>query len=42
MQRTIRYPDLAGGVRAVLVGKDHEPIWQTTEVNQPGKPCHVA
>lgn len=30
MQRAIRHPDLAEGVRAVLVDKDHAPCWQST------------
>ncbi|MFK7836920.1 MAG: enoyl-CoA hydratase/isomerase family protein [Sulfitobacter sp.] len=30
MQRAIRHPDLAEGVRAVLVEKDHAPCWQSS------------
>ncbi len=30
VQRAIRHPDLAEGVRAVLVDKDHAPRWQSS------------
>lgn len=35
MQRAIRHPDLAEGVRAVLVDKDHAPSWQSSPALAP-------
>ena len=34
-QRAIRHPDLAEGVRAVLVDKDHAPRWQSSPALTP-------
>ncbi len=34
-QRAIRHPDLAEGVRAVLVDKDHAPRWQSSPALAP-------
>jgi len=34
-QRAIRHPDLAEGVRAILIDKDHTPIWPSAEPAAP-------
>jgi enoyl-CoA hydratase len=34
-QRAIRHPDLAEGVRAILIDKDHAPIWPSAEPAAP-------
>jgi enoyl-CoA hydratase len=34
-QRSIRHPDLAEGVRAILIDKDHTPIWPSAEPAAP-------
>lgn len=31
VQRAIRHPDLAEGVRAILIDKDHTPIWPSSQ-----------
>lgn len=38
VQRAIRHPDLAEGVRAVLVDKDHAPKWQSSAAQQAPTP----
>jgi enoyl-CoA hydratase len=39
-QRAIRHPDLTEGVRAVLIDKDHAPVWQSVAPCLPAyNPC---
>ena len=36
-QRAIRHPDLAEGVRAILIDKDHTPIWPSAAPASPAR-----
>lgn len=42
VQRAIRHPDLAEGVRAVLVDKDHAPKWQSPPPHGSGPSTNTA
>lgn len=39
-QRAIRHPDLAEGVRAILIDKDHTPIWPSAAPASPAPFLH--